>query len=160
MMRGVTIPSEVEAEVRLHGEEAYPEEACGFLIAPWPENAGIRSVRRSIRAPNALPEQRRKRFAIAPEFLRQTEIELDRTGEAVVGLYHTHPDHPGEPSEFDRSHAWPWYTYLVLAVRRGSSRELGAFEFTEESENFERVPLTPGPTAPSTMGRTVRKARR
>ncbi len=140
----VELPSTPRLAIVRHGERAYPEEACGFLLGPWD---GRPSERRSVRtvreAANAKTEERTHRFVIpAPEVLA-VERELEGSGETIVGYYHSHPDHPAVPSEFDRDHAWPGLAYLVLAVERGHARELGAFELDPETRTFEPRRLFP-----------------
>ena len=133
--------------ILLHGELAYPEEACGFLLGPWDGRPAERRTVRSVReAPNARTEERTHRFVIpAPQVLAM-ERELEGTGEAIVGYYHSHPDHPAVPSEFDRDHAWPGLVYLVLAVRQGHAQELGAFELDPETRTFGPRRLFPLPS--------------
>jgi proteasome lid subunit RPN8/RPN11 len=140
----VLLPAKLEDEIRRHGEATYPEECCGFLIAKEPA-AGEDGDRRIVRvAPmeNRMAGARGRRFEIPPEDLRDFENSLEGTGEALVGFYHSHPDHPAVPSLFDQEHAWPWYTYLVLAVEEGRARELGAFELGAEDRRFSPVPWT------------------
>ena len=60
---------------------------------------------------------------------------------AVVGFYHSHPDHPARPSDYDHRHAWPWYSYLILEVRAGVDGELRAWRLTEDRARFEEEPL-------------------
>lgn len=83
---------------------------------------------------------RGRRFVILPEELRRFETSLERTGESLVGFYHSHPDHPAVPSLFDQEHAWPWYSYLVLSVEHGRAGEIGVFELSAEDRRFSPVP--------------------
>ncbi|MGI0128546.1 MAG: Mov34/MPN/PAD-1 family protein, partial [Thermoplasmata archaeon] len=84
---------------------------------------------------------RRRRFEIRPEELRAMDERLDGGPDSVVGFYHSHPDHPARPSEFDRDHAWPWYLYLVQSVERGRAGAVGVFELDPERREFEEVTL-------------------
>jgi proteasome lid subunit RPN8/RPN11 len=143
----VEVPPTVRSAILRHGERAYPEEACGFLLGIWDGRPSERRTIRSAReAANAKTEERTHRFVIpAPEVLA-VERDLERTGEAIVGYYHSHPDHPAVPSEFDREHAWPGLVYLVLAVDRGRAGDLGAFELDPETRTFQPRRLFPLPT--------------
>lgn len=137
----VLLPANVVDEIRRHGEATYPEECCGFLVAREPA-PGADESRRIIRgAPmeNRMEGARGHRFVIPPEELRRFEASLEGTGEALVGFYHSHPDHPAVPSLFDQEHAWPWYTYLVLAVDDGRAGEFGTFELSAEDRRFSPV---------------------
>jgi proteasome lid subunit RPN8/RPN11 len=54
----------------------------------------------------------------------------------VVGVFHSHPDHPAEPSEFDRGMAWPWFTYVITRVERGKAAESRAWRLAEDRGDF------------------------
>jgi proteasome lid subunit RPN8/RPN11 len=128
-------------DIRAHGEETYPDECCGFLVireAPA-GNDGDRIIGRIVRAANEYEGERRRRFEIRPQELRAAEAALAPTTDLVGGFYHSHPDHPARPSEFDTEHAWPWYSYLVLAVEHGRARDLGAFQLDPDTRVFARV---------------------
>jgi proteasome lid subunit RPN8/RPN11 len=138
----ILLPETVVEAIRHHAEAAYPEECCGFLVArESPTTAD--EPRRIVRASpieNQMEGARTRRFVIPPEELRRFEASLEGTGESLVGFYHSHPDHPAVPSLFDQDHAWPWYTYLVLAVEHGHAGDLGTFELSAEERRFAPVP--------------------
>lgn len=143
-MRAVRLPAALLAEMRAHGRAAYPEECCGFLIgaAPEREAEGERTIEALERAGNQFDGERRRRFLIRPEELRELEHRLEGTGRAVVGFYHSHPDHPARPSQFDQEHAWPWYSYVVVAVTASDTPAVAAFELEPESATFREVPFS------------------
>jgi proteasome lid subunit RPN8/RPN11 len=140
----LNLPREALERMQRHGEESYPEECCGFLIAADASVTGapIRTVDRVERAANRVEGERNRRFAIRPDELVQVERQLEGTHERVVGFYHSHPDHPARPSQFDQEHAWPWYLYLVLSVAKGKAVDVGAFELDPVSREFAEIPLT------------------
>jgi proteasome lid subunit RPN8/RPN11 len=136
-----------------HGRSTYPEECCGFLIAPSTRVMGEqRFLQRAIPAENCAREDRRRRYEIDPqELLRIERTVLPR--ETLVGIYHSHPDHPPVPSEFDRERAWPWYSYLLLSVSRGVPGELFGFELDPESRQFHpRHVIVEGGSPPTDVG--------
>lgn len=143
-MKRVVLPTTLLAQIRDHGRAAYPDECCGFLLGPTyeSEHAKERTILALERAENEFEGERRRRFLIRPEELRDLEQRLDGSGRAVVGFYHSHPDHPARPSQFDQEHAWPWYTYLVLAVTANATPAIGAFELDADSSTFREVPLS------------------
>ncbi len=144
-MRAVEIPAELVAEIRRHGRETYPEECCGFLIAlPDPSDPiEPRSIVAIQRSPNDFEGERRRRFVIRPEELRSAERALEGTDRVIAGFYHSHPDHPAQPSTFDQDHAWPWNTYVIVSVTANEATTLGAFELDADSGVFHEVPLVP-----------------
>ncbi len=142
-MRAVELAPGVLEEIERHAREDYPNECCGFTVTP--EKGTEEAPRRIVAvepAPNEYDGERRRRFAIAPPELRAAEQRARTKGGSVSGFYHSHPDHPPQPSQFDEDHAWPWYTYLVVSVDSAGKCEVGAFELDAESRRFERVPLT------------------
>ncbi len=70
------------------------------------------------------------------------ENEVRGTGHEILGFYHSHPNHPAEPSEFDRSHAWPWYSYVILSIVERTPADLRAWILDEKSASFRPEPLT------------------
>ncbi len=143
-MKSVILPASLLAEMQAHGRTTYPEECCGFLVGAVPEPEGTtgRTILALEPAGNVFDGERRRRFLIPPEELRKLERNLEGTGRAVVGFYHSHPDHPARPSQFDQEHAWPWYTYLVLAVTASATPAVAAFELEPDSATFREVPLS------------------
>jgi proteasome lid subunit RPN8/RPN11 len=154
-MRSVRVPRALVEAMGRHAEATYPNECCGFLIAPVdpPEEGGPRGIVAAHPASNEFEGERGRRFLLRPEELRATERRLEGTGQVVAGFYHSHPDHPARPSLFDQEHAWPWYCYLVLAVTSRGVGETRAFELDADSAEFHEVPLVvEGPVSrPTTL---------
>ncbi len=149
-MRPVTVPASVVEAIRVHARSAYPDECCGFLVA-LPDPASEDGPRRIVVARPAANEyegERRRRFLLRPDELRAAEGALAGSDRSIAGFYHSHPDHPAQPSRFDQEHAWPWYTYVVVGVSAQAVGEVRAFELDPESSEFHEVPLTVGAAPP------------
>lgn len=141
-MRELRLPRPVLETIEREARETYPDEVCGFLFsAAVPAEDPVRSVVSAQRSPNEVDGERRRRFVISSEGLRTAELHAAARDEAVTGFYHSHPDHPALPSEFDTDHAWPWYTYLIVSVDRAGSCEAGAFELWAEGRRFRPCEL-------------------
>ena len=123
-----------DQQIRQHGVEAYPNECCGVLLGK--EQEGRKVVTDILLLKNAREDSPRNRFLILPEDFLQSDREARRRGVDILGFYHSHPDHPARPSEFDRQHAWPWYTYLILAVEQGVPREMTGWQLSDDRERF------------------------
>lgn len=123
-----------QREIAAHGEETYPHECCGFLLGV--EEEGVKVVREVRRAPNARDDSPQNRYLIPPEAILNAEKACRQAGMEILGFYHSHPDVPARPSQFDRDQAWPWYSYLILSVRAGVAEELSAWVVREEEEPF------------------------
>ena len=126
------------AAIHEHAREAYPEECCGFLLGPAADDRRVARVRR---ATNVAPEDRVRRYVIDPRETLAVEKELAGSGLEILGFYHSHPNHPAVPSEFDRSHAWPWYAYVILSTVVRLPKDLRAWRLDGTTSTFGSLPL-------------------
>jgi proteasome lid subunit RPN8/RPN11 len=122
---------EVEAAIRRHGAAAYPHECCGALLA---RGGGIADA---LALPNTTDEGPRRRFLVGPADYRAAESRARTIGGELAGFYHSHPDHPARPSEYDRANAWPNLSYVILSVTGGASGELTSWRLREDRAAFE-----------------------
>lgn len=86
-------------------------------------------------------ESERNRFLIDPREQMRVEKDARARGLDVVGYYHSHPDHPARPSNYDREHAWPWYSYVILSVAKGEPADLTSWVLRESREQFDPEPV-------------------
>lgn len=125
--------------IRRHGEGTYPHECCGVLIGRFdPEGS---TVVRLEPVDNERDDSRHNRFLITPETLLRADRAARAAGLDVIGFYHSHPDAPARPSEFDREHAWPTYVYVIAAVVGGTAAEVTAWTLATERTHFNPEPL-------------------
>jgi proteasome lid subunit RPN8/RPN11 len=102
------LPNDVLAQIHAHGENAYPDEGAGFLLG---SDGTERAVKRILPLTNTREDAaRHNRYLIAPEDYFKAETEADRLGLSLIGVFHSHPDHPNHPSEFDREWAQPFFS--------------------------------------------------
>jgi proteasome lid subunit RPN8/RPN11 len=126
------------AQIESHAEAAYPNECCGILYGVEKTTAGRteRFVDELEPVPNvAPPDQQHRRFAIAPAVLMAAERKCGPS-RLVLGFYHSHPDHPAVPSEHDRTHAWPFYSYVIVAVNDRKAVEPTSWMLDEQTGQF------------------------
>lgn len=131
------------AAIHRHAAATYPEECCGFLLGR--ANGSVTVVERVSPAGNERQESRHNRFLIHPETVLAAHKEARLLGFDVVGYYHSHPDHPAQPSQFDREHAWPGLSYTIVSVRRGEVAETRSWRLTDDRERFEEEELRQTP---------------
>jgi proteasome lid subunit RPN8/RPN11 len=133
-------------EIAAHGEHDYPHECCGLLLGRFDEN-NTKSVSEIYPISNAREETaKRNRFLILPGELIRGERYAETKGVEIVGFYHSHPDHPAVPSQYDLEHAWPVYSYIVVSVRAGAAQELRSWEMTHDRARFEEEEVNVGQT--------------
>ncbi|MBA3438805.1 MAG: M67 family metallopeptidase [Pyrinomonadaceae bacterium] len=131
-------------EIRRHGEQDYPYECCGLLIGRFAE-AGRKVVTETYSISNAREEAaKRNRFLIQPEELMRGEKYARERRLDVVGFYHSHPDHPAVPSQYDLEHAWPTYSYIIVSVRQGSASDLFSWELEADRSRFNSEEISEG----------------
>lgn len=124
-------------EIAAHGERDYPHECCGLLLGWFDENS-TKLVSEIYPISNAREETaKRNRFLIMPEELMRGERYAQKKGLEVVGFYHSHPDNPAAPSQYDLEHAWPVYSYIVVSVKASEAHDLRSWEMTHDRARFE-----------------------
>lgn len=123
-------------EMAAHGERDYPYECCGLLLGSFADS-GVKTVAEIYPISNAREEQaKRNRFLIRPEELMRGERYAETKGLDIVGFYHSHPDHPAVPSQYDLEHAWPLYSYIVISVSTGVAGDVRSWEMEPDRSRF------------------------
>ena len=108
--QSTTLDAGVARAIRRHGRETYPHECCGALVG-----ADGRATA-AVALPNTTEEGPRRRFLVRPSDYRLAEKGAADLGGELLGFYHSHPDHPARPSQYDLDHAWPNFAYVIVAV--------------------------------------------
>jgi len=108
------LPPGIRTELESLVGAGYPDETCGLLLGQTAE-AGCRVVAQHA-ARNLNRERAADRFELDPRDYLAAEQAATAAGIQVVGVWHSHPDHPARPSETDRAMAWPGWSYLILSV--------------------------------------------
>ncbi len=118
MKTALLLPHTLLQAIQDHLEAAYPEEGVGFLLGQeYP-----RKVEAILPLPNRREHTaRQNRYLIAPEDYLQAELSAEQRGLVLLGVFHSHPDHPNQPSEYDRQWAQPFFSYLITCVQQGTA---------------------------------------
>jgi len=128
------LSKDVLAKIHVHGEQAYPEEGAGFLLGV--EN-GTRDVQVIFPLTNSREDSaRHNRYLITPEDYLKAELEADKLGLSLLGVFHSHPDHPNRPSEFDCEWAQPFFSYIITSVQSGKAIESRSWRLLEDRSQF------------------------
>jgi proteasome lid subunit RPN8/RPN11 len=131
----------LEQEIRDHGARDYPHECCGAMLGT--DGDGGREVRVLFPLINRRDDSPRNRFSITPDDFRAAEKAAAERGLDLLGWYHSHPDHPARPSEFDREHAWPWYSYVIVSVDGGEPKDLTSWQLKDDRSQFFSEEVVP-----------------
>lgn len=128
------------AGIRRHAEREYPRECCGLLVGRIEDGGRTRVVAETVTVENAWEDGDtiHRRMSITPQDYMRAERRFARQGLGVVGNYHSHPDHPAVPSQFDLEHLAPWATmsYIVVSVCEGLATELRSWELEADRSRF------------------------
>ena len=127
---GLALRPDVDEAIRRHGIEAYPNECCGALIG----RDGL--VSEAFGLPNTTEEGPRRRFLVRPQDYRAAEKRASELSLDMLGFYHTHPDHPARPSQYDLDHAWPFFSYVILSVKEGVPTDMTSWRLLEDRSAF------------------------
>ena len=132
------------ARIRDLAAAAYPDEGCGVMLGTF---AGGRvEVVDASSGNNLNTERSRDRYLLDPDDIVRADREARQRGLDVVGFWHSHPDHPARPSQFDTDHAWVDYVYVIVNTTADGAGDLNGFTLDDEGAPFREVPLvvTPG----------------
>jgi proteasome lid subunit RPN8/RPN11 len=147
------ISAELAEKIREHGIETYPYECCGALLGTDYDglandpNQESRKVSREVLSLFSLVNRRddspRNRFAVTADDVREAEKAASAQGLEVIGWYHSHPDHPAKPSDFDRDHAWPWYSYIIVSVHTGVPQDMTSWRLKDDRSGYLEEKISP-----------------
>jgi proteasome lid subunit RPN8/RPN11 len=147
------LSKEIAERIRKHGVETYPHECCGALLgrdsnaASQGEQTPPRDVLDLFPLVNRRDDSPRNRFSVTSEDVLAAEKAGRLLGIDVVGWYHSHPDHPAEPSQYDRDHAWPWYSYIIVSVANGQPQRMTSWRLNDDRAGFTSEDLEIGQRA-------------
>lgn len=140
----ITLPTDCVKEIRDHGVRDFPYECCGLLIGRF-ELDGRKTVLETYPISNAREEEaKRNRFLIRPEELLHGERYAREKKLEVVGFYHSHPDSPAVPSQYDLEHAWPTYAYIIISVSKEESGDFRSWEQRPDRSRFDEEEIVLG----------------
>jgi proteasome lid subunit RPN8/RPN11 len=133
----ISISEQLLTEIREHGVRDYPYECCGLLLGSYETDAKV--VRETYPISNAREESaKRNRFLIEPVELMRGEKYARSKELEVVGFYHSHPDSPARPSQYDLEHAWPTYSYIIVSTSEDDSGDLFSWEQEPDRSRFNQ----------------------
>ena len=133
-MSVINLTDDIIKKFKKHGELDYPDECCGFILGNFKSNESIGVE--YLPASNVKEGNRKRRFLIDPMTYQKAEDEADEKGLSVISIVHSHPDHPDKPSDFDRDHAWPGFSYIIISVQDGKTASYRSWQLNKNREFF------------------------
>jgi proteasome lid subunit RPN8/RPN11 len=149
--RRLTLPAASDAAIRRHGEETYPHECCGALVG---RDGQVTDV---VALPNTTEEGPRRRFLVRPSDYREAEKRATELGGELLGFYHSHPDHPARPSQYDLDHAWPTFAYVIVSVAAGIAGDMTVWFLKDDRSSFDEGILQHGENSHSDSASAVHR---
>jgi proteasome lid subunit RPN8/RPN11 len=143
--------ADIAQKIRQHGADTYPHECCGALLGRDnvdgdTTTVGVQLPLREVAALYPLINRRddspRNRFSVTAEDVREAEKVARDKNLDVVGWYHSHPDHPAKPSQYDREHAWPWYSYVIVSVANGKPADMTSWRLNDDRSDYACEDIT------------------
>ncbi len=129
--------------IKHHGLSTYPYECCGFLYGT--DDGEHRTVQHVEKASNSRKGDQRRRFEISPNEYLHAERQAAHLGYDLIGIYHSHPDHPSEPSEHDRSQAMPFFSYVIVSINESVPGTCQSWRL-QENRSFTEETITTEPS--------------
>jgi proteasome lid subunit RPN8/RPN11 len=136
MATELQLTADVVEAIRAHGAETYPHECCGALIGRDAE------VTSTVPLPNLTDEGPRRRFRVSDRDYLRVERAADAAGAELLGFYHSHPDHPARPSQYDLDHALPNFSYVIVSVLAGAADDMRSWKLRDDRSAFDEEALS------------------
>jgi proteasome lid subunit RPN8/RPN11 len=137
----LSLDAGIAEAIRAHGVETYPNECCGALYGPATSGSEEKRVTATFALPNTTEEGPRRRFLVRPQDYREAEKRASQLGAELLGFYHSHPDHPARPSQYDLDHAWPFFSYIIVSVRDGVPEDMTSWLLRDDRSGFDSEDL-------------------
>ena len=136
MQTGLQLTPEIASAIRVHGRETYPHECCGALVG---RDGDVTST---VPLPNITDEGPRRRFRVSDLDYLRVERAADAAGAELLGFYHSHPDHPARPSQYDLDHALPNFSYIIVSVLAGVAEDMRSWTLRDDRSAFDEEVLS------------------
>jgi proteasome lid subunit RPN8/RPN11 len=134
----IRFPRAELARLHAHAEEGYPHEVVGILAGDRATNT-VATVATLV---NERADSAHNRYRVSGLVLARAETALTDAGHDILGYYHSHPDHPARWSDYDRDHAWPNMSYVIVSVQQGKVADTLSWRLVEDRSAMDPEPVT------------------
>ncbi len=127
----ISFEPDSKAQMIAIGERGYPHEICGLMFGKAGESRVVKEVFECGNFNKLKPETR---YDMDPKDYMKGEALARQKGFDVVGIFHSHPDHPDKASETDRQAAWPGFSYVIMSIQKGKFVSMKSWVLNEASQ--------------------------
>lgn len=132
----IFISDNLISEIKAEGEKSYPDECCGIIFGRLSTDNKSKYAQSIYNISNSFcEEEKHHRFMINSEDMMKAELYARKNNYDIVGFYHSHPDCEAVASEYDRAHALPVYSYIIVSVKKGQAVDVRSWELDVENDN-------------------------
>lgn len=136
-MMAIHLPKILFTKLSIHGIQAYPEECCGAMLGTIDSKNQLKIVTELVKIENSSNKNKHRRFTITSQDYMQLEKKAKEKKLTLLGFYHTHPDHPCQPSQTDLKYSWPFFSYIILSIKDGNIDKCRSFFLDEKLNEFK-----------------------
>ena len=134
MSSTIKLEKQVVEYINKHGLEAFPNECCGFLFGDESDGRAINIAQRVV---NSKEGDQRRRFEISPmDYMKAERFALENNT-TLLGIYHSHPNHPAIASEHDLAKAMPYFSYIIISVMEDNVADIKSWKLKDEERAFQ-----------------------
>lgn len=133
----VSFETNAKNQMLVIGEKGYPHEICGLMFGKGGENRIVTEVFECGNLNKLKPETR---YDMDPKDYMKGEALARQKGLDVVGIFHSHPDHPDKASETDRQAAWPGFSYVIMSIQKGKFASMKSWVLNDQGQ-FDEEPI-------------------
>jgi len=138
----IRLSIELQNNIKVDGEAAYPNECCGIILGEISDGE-TKNAKLTMAINNSGEDSERyHRFLITPEDMLRAEQTARQAKLEIIGFYHSHPDHPSSPSGYDKDHALPFYSYVIVSVDGGKAQVLTSWELADDRLFFKQEKIS------------------
>jgi proteasome lid subunit RPN8/RPN11 len=135
----INIEKQLVNKIKKDCEKTYNAECCGAIFGE--NNNDLFSVKELLEFNNEGEENRERRYLISPrQYMKSEKIAFEKNLN-LLGFYHSHPDHPAIPSQFDTDHAFPNFIYMIVSVKKGKAENLTSWKLMEDRTGFKEIKM-------------------
>jgi proteasome lid subunit RPN8/RPN11 len=137
----IRVSESFRRRIKEHARQTYPYECCGILLGRVDGDLKVVTEIRGL--DNEHEEGHERRYLISPQQMFEVQRDARARKLDILGVYHSHPDHPNRYSEYDRSHAWPWYSYIIVSVLKGEPKQMRCWILSDDQAKMHQEKMLP-----------------